>query len=227
MKIMNKIKVFSIMLNAFLVLSAMMMSNNASAQIEYPEDKVSWKFTIVQDGDEATVIGTITMVEHWHIYAANLPDDSFSSPTEFVLTKSSKFKTVGGVIEPKPIFEHDELADENLYYHSDKILMKRKIKVLSEEDFTLSGEFTFQTCDDTHCLRPYTAEFKVKVKGVEPKEEVETPENIEETFTEVNDDEATDKDGVIYVKVSDKWHAVPEGNSTAFYKKYLTLVGDE
>lgn len=214
-------------LSTLLLVLTVLTSSTSWGQIEYPEDKVSWKFTIEQDGDEATIIGTITMVEHWHIYAANLPDDSFSMPTEFELGKSSNYKVIGKVIEPKPIFEHDELADENLYYHSDRIVMKRKIKILSEKDFNLSGEFTFQTCDDTHCLRPYTAEFKVKVKGAKAEEEVETPENIEDTFTEVDGDEAKDKDGVVYVKVADKWHAVPEGNSTAFYKKYLTLVGDE
>lgn len=160
-------------------------SNNLYGQLEFPEDKVSWKFTIEQNGDEATIIGKITMVNHWHIYAANLPEGNMAIPSSIVLTKSDKFKTVGGVIEPKPIFMHDELADEDLYYHSNTVIMKRKIKVLSEEDFTIKGVFSFQTCDDTHCLPPYDAEFAVKVKGVKPSDE-----NSNESETKVPVDSA-------------------------------------
>jgi thiol:disulfide interchange protein DsbD len=199
-----------------------MVSTNSWAQLEYPEDKVSWKFTVEQNGDEAFVVGTISMVEHWHIYAANLPDGAFSIPTEIQLKSNSNFKVVGGVIEPKPIFKHDELADEDLYYHSNTVKMKRKIKVLSEEDFTLEGNFTFQTCDDDHCLPPHTAAFKVKVKGVAAKEEAST-----DLFENAKGDEVTDESGQVYVKVNNEWHAVPEGNSVGFYKKYVALRGND
>lgn len=189
-------------------------------QIEYPEDKVSWKFTVEQDGEDAYIVGTITMVEHWHIYAANLPEGAFSIATEINLTPNNNYKSIGGVREPKPIFKHDELADEDLYYHSNTVVMRRKIKVLSEEDFTIKGSFMFQTCDDDHCLPPHTAEFTVKVKGVQPKEEV--PEDL---FADAEGDEVTDDEGNVFVKVNGKWHEVPEGNSIEFYKKYIELAG--
>lgn len=208
-----------------LLLLILFIGGNLFGQIEFPEDKVKWKFTVEQNGDEATIIGTITMVEHWHIYAANLPEGAFSIASDIELTKSSKFKLLGKIIEPKPIFKHDELADEDLYYHSGTIVMKRKIKILSEEDFTISGEFIFQTCDDTHCLMPHKAEFKLKISGIK-EDGIQEVENIEEPFLKVDGDEAKDENGVIYVKVNNKWHEVPEGNSIAFYKKYLMLQGD-
>ncbi len=201
---------------------AILSISNSFGQMEFPEDKVNWKFTIEQEGDEAYIIGTITMVEHWHIYAANLPEGAFSIPTTLKLNKSSKFKTVGGVIEPKPTHVYDDIAEEDLYYHSNKIVMKRKIKVLSEEDFEISGEFGFQTCDDDHCLQPYTATFKVKVKGVDKK-----AEETKSLFENAKGDEVKDEAGQIYVKVDDEWHPVPKGNSAAFYKKYLTLIGND
>ena len=189
-------------------------------QIEYPEDKVSWKFTVEQDGEDAHIVGTITMVEHWHVYAANLPEGAFSIPTEISLDPNKSYKAIGGVREPKPIFEHDELAGEDLYYHSNTVILKRKIKVLSEKDFTINGSFSFQTCDDDHCLPPHSADFTVNVKGVEPKEEV--PEDL---FENAKGDEVTDAEGNVFVKVNDKWHQVPEGNSKEFYKKYVELAG--
>ena len=114
---------------------------SVQSQIELPEDKVSWKFSLKQDGEEATIVAKITMVKHWHVYAANLPAGSFTIPTTIEAEKSKNYKIIGKVIEPTPIFKHDEEADEDLYYHSNSVTMKRKLKVLSEEDFTLKGKF--------------------------------------------------------------------------------------
>lgn len=179
-------KIVSFLLVGFAVL----MTFGVKAQLEFPEDKVSWSFSVQQNGDEATIIGKITMVEHWHIYAANLPEDNMAIPTEIELTVSDKYKAIGGVIEPKPIFEHDELADEDLYYHSNTVLLKRKIKVLSDKDFEIKGVFSFQTCDDTHCLPPHYADFTVKVKGVKAKveEELINQEELDEKIEPVVDE---------------------------------------
>lgn len=170
--------------------------SNSNAQLEFPEDKVKWKFTVEQNGDEATVIGTITMVEHWHIYAANLPEGNMAIPTMIKLKSSDKFKTVGKIIEPKPIFVHDELADEDLYYHGHTVKLKQKIKVLSTEDFTIQGVFSFQTCDDSHCLPPYDAEFSVKVKGVQSSTSSNNTielENSDTVATENDNGESSDE----------------------------------
>ena len=138
---------------------------NANAQLEFPEDKVSWEFSIEQNGCDATIIGKITCVEHWHVYAANLPEGSFLLPTEIEPDKSPNYKVIGKVIEPKPEFYHDAAADEDIYQHSHTFILKRKIKISSEKDFILKGRFSFQTCDESHCLPPYDAEFKLNVKG--------------------------------------------------------------
>jgi len=173
------------------LVALLVFTANSNAQMEFPEDKVSWKFSIEQDGCDAFIVGKITMVEHWHIYAANLPEGTFTLPTEIVLDQSTNFKTVGKVIEPKPIFEHDEAADEDLYYHSETITLKQKIKILTDKDFTIKGRFSFQTCDDTHCLPPYDTDIEFKAKGCGDKEEagVETTENNtdEEVVNETTD----------------------------------------
>ena len=52
--------------------SILLFSLQLNSQIEYPEDKVSWKFSVDQDGEDATIIAQITMVKHWHIYAPAL-----------------------------------------------------------------------------------------------------------------------------------------------------------
>ncbi len=213
--------ILSLLLVAFFSLSVFV----SNAQLEFPEDKVSWKFSVEQNGDEATIIGTITMVPHWHIYAVHVPEGSFVIPTDMKLNSSTSFKLLGKITEPKPIHEHDEATDEDLYYHSNTITIRQKIKILSDKDFTIKGVFSFQTCDDSHCLPPHDAEFSVKVKGVKQDELSSNDDQPEAQFAERNGDEARDKEGNRFVKVNNQWYKVPEGNSNGFYKKYLILGG--
>jgi len=147
---------------------------NTQAQVEFPEDKVNWEFSIEQDGCNATIIAKITCVEHWHVYAANLPVESFLLPTEIEPDNSPNYKIIGKVIEPKPEFYYDDAADEDIYQHSNTFTLKRKVTISSEKDFTLKGRFSFQTCDESHCLPPFDADFRLKVNGcVEDEETIE------------------------------------------------------
>ncbi|MDF1672676.1 MAG: cytochrome c biogenesis protein CcdA, partial [Vicingaceae bacterium] len=170
--------------------------SSANAQLEFPEDKVSWKFTIEQNGCEATIVGKITCVEHWHVYAANLPEGSFLLATEIEPEKSSNYKVVSKVIEPKPEFYHDEAADEDIYQHSGTVTMKRKIKITSKKDFTLKGRFSFQTCDETHCLQPFDTEFTLKVKGCGDDKEEVVEELVEEDVDTASSDVAVALDSI-------------------------------
>lgn len=135
------------------------------AQIELPEDKVKWKFRTEQKGCEATVIAEVTIVPHWHINSIILPKGTFGYATKFELAKSPDYQLVGGVSEPKPIQRHDEEADEDLSYHEGKIVFRQKIKVMSLKDFVLKGNYSFQPCDESHCLAPYDGTFSLKIAG--------------------------------------------------------------
>jgi len=183
---------------------------------------VKWEVSVEQDGENVVIVATISIVNHWHIYANKRSPDSFSIPTEIQLEKSSNYKTVGGVSEPKPEHIFDEIVNEDLYLHSGSFKMKQKIKVLSDKDFVLKGVFSFQTCDDTHCLPPFEGDFEVKIKGVGKEEIVDT---VELDFSKISGDETKDAEGNDYVKVNDKWYKVPVGNTVAFYKKYIILGG--
>jgi thiol:disulfide interchange protein len=153
--------------NILTVLLFTLLGFQTFAQLELAEDMVKWQFSIEQKGAEATIIGKIKIVEHWHISAVKLPKGSFGFPTSLVLKKSPNYSLVGSVIEPKPISKYDELADEQLAYHEGSIVLKQKIKINSKKDFVLNGTFSFQPCNDVRCLRDHSADFSVKVKGSE------------------------------------------------------------
>ena len=195
------------------------------SQIEEPTDKVSWKLTVLRDGDNAKVVCKVTCVEGWHINALKLPEGSFGFASVFELKESSDYKIVGSAIEPEPHFKHDELSDEDINFHEGTFSFVQNIKILTEEDFKVKGTFTFQTCDEQKCLPPHYADFTLRVKAEKKDEEGEVSED---DFAEVNGDEAKGKDGNAYIKVNNKWHQVPKGNTVAFYKKYLTILeGDK
>ena len=136
-----------------------------SQEMEFPEDKVKYTINIVQEECVVTILADIDIEDGWHINAANLPLESFSIPTDLYLDTSSMFISEDTIYEP--VFEHvyDDVAKEDLYLHEGKITISKKVFVKSEKDFVLKGFFTFQTCDDNHCLPPFDGPFELKIKG--------------------------------------------------------------
>jgi len=149
----------------FYCFALLICSNIYSQEIEFPEDKVKYTINFVQKECVLIISANIDIEEGWHINGANIPLESFSIPTDLYLDTSSMFISEDSIYEP--VFEHvyDDIAKEDLYLHKGKITISRKVFVKSENDFVLKGFFTFQTCDDSHCLPPYDGPFEIKVKG--------------------------------------------------------------
>ena len=150
-----------------------------SQEMEFPEDKVKYTINFVQEECVVTILADIDIEEGWHINAANLPLESFSIPTDLYLDTSSMFISEDTIYEP--VFEHvyDDVAKEDLYLHEGKITISKKVFVKSEKDFVLKGVFTFQTCDDNHCLPPFDGPFELNIKGcdVESSNEIDFNSN--------------------------------------------------
>ena len=150
-----------------------LLSNYSIAQdMEFPEDKVHYTIKTEQNGCEFIIFVNIEIEDQWHINAANLPPESFSIPTEIYIDTSSNYIIEDTIYEPEFHHVYDEIAKEDLYLHDGKITIYKKIFIQTKDNFTLKGFFTFQTCDDNHCLPPYDGEFEVKVNGCEFKEYV-------------------------------------------------------
>ena len=176
------------MLKVVLALFVAVFCFKTNAQIELGPDKVSCKFELVQDGEEATIVMKVKVDEHWHINAFTLPEGSFGFASRFHFKSSPNYKLIGKPIEPKPVEFYDELIDEQLAYHEGSFTIKQKIKILTDKDFTLSGGFEYQTCDENRCLPNYTEEFKLKVKGFKneagsDEEKVENNDEVEDVDT--------------------------------------------
>ena len=152
-----------------------LLGNNSIAQdMEFPEDKVHYNIKSEQNGCEVMIFADIEIEDQWHINAANLPPESFSIPTEIYIDTSSRYKIEDTIYEPEFHHVYDEIAKEDLYLHDGKVTISKKIFIQTQENFTLKGFFTFQTCDDNHCLPPYDGEFEVEINGCDFKDYVQT-----------------------------------------------------
>ena len=154
---------------SFLLLSIFTFSAGiTNSQIELPEDKVNAKISLNQNDCSLEVVIDVDIVEGWHINSHVLPEGSFSIPTNITIEKSKNYKFRSGIIEPKPILEFDEMADEMMSYHHHKFILKKKITSNSKKDYVLKGVFSFQTCNDVKCLPEYEQPFELKVKSCGP-----------------------------------------------------------
>ena len=147
-------------------------SGSLLSQIELPEDKVKSAIRLIQNDCNLEVVVDVDIVEGWHINSHVLPEGSFSIPTNITIEKSSNYNFRGGIIEPEPILEFDEMADEMMSYHHHKFTLKKKITSKARKDYVLKGVFSFQTCNEVKCLPEYEQPFELKVKGCGPKLEL-------------------------------------------------------
>src|SRR5690554_4405994 len=139
------------------------------------EDIVDWKFSVKQNGCEATIIADLNIKDGWSINAIHLDKESFGFASIFEIVNSLNYTLVGKLTETKPTNEFSPAIGEVLDFHvGKKIQFKQKIKVSSEKDFVLSFNFGYQPCDSVQCLFPFEDTFTVKVKGC--KETVATQE---------------------------------------------------
>ena len=174
-------KFFTFLFFAFFTIT----SGITFSQIELPEDKVKASISLKQDDCSLEVLVDVDIVEGWHINSHVLPEGSFSIPTNITVEKSNNYKFREGIIEPKPILEFDEMADEMMSYHHHKFTLKKKITSKARKDYVLKGVFSFQTCNEVKCLPEYEQPFELKVKACGPvmelRDDVEPAAEINET----------------------------------------------
>ena len=190
--------------------------------MDFPEDKVHYIIKSKQNGCELTIFAEIEIEDQWHINAANLPAESFSIPTDILIDTSYKYRIEDTIYEPKSHYVYDEIAKENLYLHDGKITISKKIFIQTKDNFTLKGFFTFQTCDDNHCLPPYDGEFEVKVNGCDYKEEYVTPKSFKEGFADI-ENKSKEKINAEKNKTNEQLKVL-ENNEGKAGKKSLLLI---
>jgi thiol:disulfide interchange protein len=141
---------------------AFALAAGLNAQVIEP---IKWSFEHKQSGDEAELIFKATMDVGWHLYDTYLPEGG-PVPTEFVFDDTSRFELIGELQKnPEPVEKFDNIFMLNLRFYSNEAVFTQKVKLKSDEPFTISGHVLFMGCDDEMCLPPNESEFSFAVNG--------------------------------------------------------------
>ena len=124
-----------------------------------------WKYDVKPtSGNEAELVFTVTLDENWHIYSQHT-DEMGPIGLSFSFDKNTDYTLVGGVSEPKPHEEYDEMFKCTIRSFSGTVVFKQKIKINSAKDFTVKGVMSYQLCNDGSCIAPEDIDFAFNVKG--------------------------------------------------------------
>ena len=124
-----------------------------------------WKYDVKPtSGNEAELVFTVTLDENWHIYSQHT-DEMGPIGLSFSFDKNADYTLVGGVSEPKPHEEYDEMFKCTIRSFSGTVVFKQKIKINSANDFTVKGVMSYQLCNDGSCIAPEDIDFAFNVKG--------------------------------------------------------------
>lgn len=143
-------------------IAAVCMTNIASAQIANP---VSWTFTSKKVSDNVYDVQLSAVLQPgWHLYSQTQPKDAIAQPTSFSFNKNPLLATDGTIKENGKLekFSDKELGISANQY-SKQVSFVQRVKLKGKAKTAVTGNVTFQTCDDKKCLPPKTVSFSVSL----------------------------------------------------------------
>ena len=197
-----------------------------------------WKYDVKPTSEnEAELVFTVTLDENWHIYSQHT-DEMGPIGLSFSFDKSADYALVGGVSEPKPHEEYDEMFKCTVRSFSGTVVFKQKIKINSAKDFTVKGVMSYQLCNDGSCIAPEDIDFAFNVKGAKAEvattaEEAQEEATADTTSTEVAETATAEVENTEVAQVEEQaaeGTTEKEGRSiwfiflTAFGMGFITLL---
>lgn len=123
--------------------------SGASAQLASP---VKWKFSVQREKKEAILIATASIEKGWHLYSQKLTDPNGPRPTVFTFEKDIRYELIGETQEPYAHEVYDKVFEMNVKFFDGETQFRQRIKILTEEPFSVKGNVEFQACDDEKCI---------------------------------------------------------------------------
>lgn len=148
---------------ALLVSVFLIITSTVFAQLV---DPVKWSYKSRHvSGDTTEIIFDAKIDMNWHLYSQYF-EEGGPVRTTFYFEESDKFEVIGKPSEsPEPEEVMDEIFNIKVKYFSNTATFVQKIRVLSEEDFTIKGSIEYQVCQDDKCVY-FNPDFAINVKGV-------------------------------------------------------------
>lgn len=143
-----------------------------------------WKFNVKElSATEVELQFQLKLDNGWHIYSQK-SDPNGPIPSEYTFEDNANYKRIGGVVEPKPHEEMDDIFKCIVRSFSGNVTFRQKIKRNTDKAFEVKGSMYYQLCNDGSCIAPDDVPFTFKVPAAtmtaEVQEEAETA-NIDST----------------------------------------------
>jgi thiol:disulfide interchange protein DsbD len=126
---------------------------------------VTWTFTSKKLGDKLyQVEAKATIQNKWHLYSQTQPADAIADPTAFVFNANPLITLDGKVLELGKLEKYmDKSLGISANQYSNTVTFTQKVKLKAKVKTNLTGNVTYQTCDDQKCLPPKTVPFTVSL----------------------------------------------------------------
>ncbi len=142
-----------------------LMALLGSTAVAQQLDPVKWTYSVSEtSATEAELVFTAKLDAGWHLYS-QYTDPNGPLAIEFAFNDSKDYQRLGKVQEPKPHEEMDEIFGCVVKSFSGTVVFRQKVKRLSDKDFTVTGTFSYQLCNDGSCIAPEDRDFSFKVPG--------------------------------------------------------------
>lgn len=124
------------------------------------ESHINWAYAAKKTAaTDANVLLKASLDEGWHIYAVN---EDAPIKTKIKFAPSASYKTVGNIIEPKPISTYNADAKMKLTYFEKSVKFQQKVK-LTGKKASVKGTLDYVVCNDYKCLPPESIQFTVPI----------------------------------------------------------------
>ncbi len=148
-----------------------------------------WKFNVKElSATEVELQFQLKLDNGWHIYSQK-SDPNGPIPSEYTFEDNANYKRIGGVVEPKPHEEMDDIFKCIVRSFSGNVTFRQKIKRNTDKAFEVKGSMYYQLCNDGSCIAPDDVPFTFKVPAAtmtaEVQEEAETA-NIDSTINDTD-----------------------------------------
>lgn len=139
----------------------MLLNLNSFSQILEP---VKWTTHVEKtSNNEAVLIATASIDDNWHLYSQTVPEGG-PVATHFSFEGNSNYLKKGNTSEGEGHRIDDPVFNMEIKYFAKKALFKQRIKLKTQNSYTINATVEFMVCDNSRCLPPTEVDLEFEIK---------------------------------------------------------------
>ncbi|MDH3322269.1 MAG: protein-disulfide reductase DsbD family protein [Flavobacteriaceae bacterium] len=154
-----------------ILIFSIFFSAHSNAQIYEP---VKWQTSVEKiSNTEFDLVVKATIDKGWHLYSQNVPEGGPIATSFSFKNVENVFELIGKTTEGEGHEAFDNVFEMDIKYFESEAVFKQRIKVLTDEEFTIDETLEFMVCDDTNCLPPTEVDISFNLKEATDVKEIE------------------------------------------------------